>query len=75
MNNITKYEKSQVLAIRATQIARGSKPNIKVPSGVIDPLIIAELELKEGVLDLIIERVLPNGDKIHVHTLESKFIY
>ena len=68
MQTITKYEKAQILAIRATQIAQGSKPNIDLPEGMHDALKIAELELKNGKLDLIIERRLPNGEKTNIYT-------
>ena len=68
VDNITKYEKARVLPIRATQIAHGSKPKVELPKGMIDPLEIATLEFEKGVLDLVIERNLPSGEKVYVST-------
>uniref|UniRef100_A0A6C0LKE9 DNA-directed RNA polymerase n=1 Tax=viral metagenome TaxID=1070528 RepID=A0A6C0LKE9_9ZZZZ len=58
---LTKYEKARVLGQRAKQIEYGSKPYVKVPENVIEPHIIAELELKHKKLPFIIKRPLPNG--------------
>lgn len=70
-NRITKYEKARVLAIRATQIANNSKPKIELPEGMIDPLKIAEYEYDHGVLNLTIERVMPDGEKIYISTSKN----
>ena len=58
---LTKYEKARVLGQRAKQIEYGSKPYVQVPENVIEPHIIAELELKNKKLPFIIKRPLPNG--------------
>jgi DNA-directed RNA polymerase subunit K/omega len=53
-------EKNHLLSVRATQIELGSYPKIKTQE--IDPLLIAEKELKEGKLShLMIKRKLPTG--------------
>ena len=57
---LTKYEKARILGIRAMQIANGAPVQIDIGSE-IDPLNIAELELKQGKTPLIIRRHLPDG--------------
>jgi len=56
------YEKVRILSTRAKQLSLGAKPLIKNAIG-LDPKEIAKLELKNGVLPYIIERILPNGFK------------
>lgn len=58
---LTKYEKTKILGQRAKQIEYGSLPFIKVPENIIEPHIIAELELQEKKIPFIIRRPLPNG--------------
>ena len=58
---LTKYEKTRVLGQRAKQIEYGSIPFVKVPEHVIEPHIIAELELQQKKIPFIIRRPLPNG--------------
>ena len=57
---LTKYEKARILGIRAMQIANGA-PVLVETGNELDPLNIAELELKEGKTPLIIRRNLPDG--------------
>lgn len=57
---LTKYEKARVLGIRAMQIANGAPVQIDIGSEV-DPLNIAEEELKQKKTPLIIRRILPDG--------------
>ena len=57
---LTKYEKARVLGIRAMQIANGAPVQIDIGHEV-DPLNIAEEELKQGKTPLIIRRHLPDG--------------
>ena len=57
---LTKYEKARILGIRAMQIANGAPVQIDIGSE-IDPLNIAELELKQDKTPLIIRRHLPDG--------------
>jgi len=56
------YEMVRVLSVRAKQLSLGAKPLVKNVTD-LEPREIAKLELKEGILPFIIERVLPNGMK------------
>lgn len=58
---LTKYEKTRVLGARASQIANGSPPYIKLTKPLLNGLLIAEMELQEQKLPFIIRRPLPNG--------------
>lgn len=59
---LTKYERVRVLSERAKQLSLNAKPMIKGVSN-LDPKEIAQLELKMGVIPLIIIRTLPTGQK------------
>jgi DNA-directed RNA polymerase I, II, and III subunit RPABC2 len=58
---LTKYEKARILGQRAKQIEMGAKPFVSVPESVIEPSVIAELELQQKKIPFIIRRPLPNG--------------
>ena len=58
---LTKYEKTRVLGQRTKQIECGAIPFIKVPEGIIDAHIIADLELQEKKIPFIIRRPIPGG--------------
>lgn len=58
---LTKYERARILGVRAKQINSGGVPLIKLPEGIIDGYIIAEMELKEKKIPFIIRRPMPNG--------------
>lgn len=60
---LTKYEKTKILGIRSKQLTHGSKPFIQIEDHIIDPLLIAEQELEQGVIPFIVVRPLPNGQK------------
>ncbi|KAL0229753.1 hypothetical protein PCE1_003317 [Barthelona sp. PCE] len=63
--NLTKYEKSRVLGTRALQISMGAPILVEytTPSGeFFDPLKVAELELQQSVIPMVIRRYLPNGE-------------
>lgn len=57
---LTKYEKAKIIGLRAIHISKGAKILVDY-TGIIDPIEIAEKELKEKVIPLIIRRYLPNG--------------
>ena len=59
---LTKYERVRILGDRKQQLTLGAKPMIK-NIDMLSPGEIAELELKNNVIPLIIERPLPNGKK------------
>ena len=58
---MTKYERARVLGQRTKQIECGANPLVKVPEGIIDAHIIAELELQQKKIPFIIRRPLPGG--------------
>jgi DNA-directed RNA polymerase subunit K/omega len=58
---LTKYERARVLGQRAKQIEYGATPFVKVAENVIEPHIIAELELEQKKIPFIIRRPLPNN--------------
>jgi DNA-directed RNA polymerases I, II, and III subunit RPABC2 len=61
-NNImTKYEKARILGTRAMQISRNAPVFVELDPNEIDPLQIAEKELREKKIPFIIRRYLPNG--------------
>jgi len=64
---LTKYEIARIIGARATQLAMGAQPLVDVKQlGTIDPVLIAVEELRQGLLDFIIVRELPDGRTIRV---------
>ncbi|KAH7827794.1 putative DNA-directed RNA polymerases I, II, and III subunit RPABC2 [Monocercomonoides exilis] len=57
---LTKYERTRILGARALQISLNA-PLMVDPGDLTDPLRIADLELKEKKIPLIIRRYLPDG--------------
>jgi nickel-dependent lactate racemase/DNA-directed RNA polymerase subunit K/omega len=60
---ITKYEKSRIVGARALQLALGAPPLIApefITPNIVEPIDIADLELTEKVLPIIIRRTLPS---------------
>ncbi|KAG8342959.1 putative RNA polymerase Rpb6 [Trypanosoma vivax] len=57
---LTKYERARVLGTRALQISMNA-PVLVALEGETDPLTIAQKELREGVIPLIVRRVLPDN--------------
>lgn len=66
MENLTKYEVTHIIGIRAEQIARGAPTNINDPLIIHDPCIVAERELVEGKIPFVINRNYPDGVKHQV---------
>lgn len=65
--NFTKYELARVLGSRALQISHGSTPLVKLTKATLEkigynPIEIAKLELKEGVIPITVIRKLPHED-------------
>ena len=58
---LTKYEKARILGQRTKQINTGAKAFVKVPEGVMDGYIIANLELEQKRLPFIIRRPIAGG--------------
>ena len=58
---LSKYERTKILGQRAKQIEDGDTPYITT-NNIIDPYIIASMELEERKIPFIIRRPLPNGE-------------
>lgn len=59
---LTRYEKARITGARALQLSYGAPILIEKPKDMIDPIKIAMLELKSGILPLTIRRENPNGE-------------
>lgn len=57
---LTKYERTQLIATRAQQLSMGAVPLVDI-TGLKKTTDIAEKELLERKLPLIIHRILPNN--------------
>ena len=53
---LSKYEKTKILGQRTKQLNSGYSPYISVPSNIIDNYLIAQMELKEKKIPVIIRR-------------------
>ncbi len=52
---LTRFEKARIVGARALQLSMGAKPMIKVDEA-LDPIDIATLELKKGLIPLDIRK-------------------
>ena len=59
---LTRYEKARIVGARALQISFGAPILVEKPKKVIDPIKIAQLELKSRILPLTIRREYPSGE-------------
>lgn len=61
MEKLTRFEKARLVSARALQLSLGAPPLVEVKKGssMID---IAEFELEEKVIPLIVLRKYPNGE-------------
>ena len=59
---LTRYEKARIVGARALQISFGAPLLLVKPEGTIDPIKIAQIELKSGILPLTIRRENPSGE-------------
>ena len=59
---LTRYEKARIVGARALQISFGAPILVEKPMDIIDPIKIAQLELKSKILPLTIRRELPDGE-------------
>ncbi|TXT59449.1 MAG: DNA-directed RNA polymerase subunit K [Promethearchaeota archaeon] len=59
---LTRYEKARIVGARALQISFGAPILVEKPKDMIDPIKIAQLELKASILPLTIRRELPNEE-------------
>jgi DNA-directed RNA polymerase subunit K len=62
-SKLTKYEKARIISTRALQLAMGAPPLIDLSkyNGPLDPISIAEEELRLKLLPITIRRRFPNG--------------
>jgi len=56
---LTRYEKARIVGARALQISFGAPILVEKPKDMIDPIKIAQLELKSQILPLTIRREHP----------------
>ena len=59
---LTRYEKARIVGARALQISFGAPILIVKPNDMIDPIRIAQLELRSNILPLTIRREYPSGE-------------
>ena len=59
---LTRYEKARIVGARALQISFGAPILVEKPKKVIDPIKIAQLELKSRILPLTLRREYPSGE-------------
>lgn len=57
---MTKYERARILGTRALQISMNAPVMVEI-EGETDPLKIAQKELRERMIPIIIRRYLPDG--------------
>ena len=60
-NLLTKFERTRIISTRAEQIVRGSAPNIQ--TDLTEPIAIAEEELIQNKIPLIIRRFISEGNE------------
>ena len=51
-----RFEKARIIGARALQISLGAPVLVKIPKDMIDPVKIAELEFKKGVVPITVQR-------------------
>jgi len=59
---LTRYEKARIVGARALQISFGAPILIEKPKDMIDPIKIAQVELRAKILPLTIRRENPNEE-------------
>lgn len=70
---LTKYERTKVIGIRAEQLRHGSAPFVDPgdPSDPSDPYEIAERELLTRRLPFILWRRMPDGTKVPLRLADT----
>jgi len=58
---LSKYEKTKILGQRTKQLNSGCLPYISVPSNIIDNYLIAQMELKEKKIPVILRRPISSS--------------
>ena len=67
---ITKYEISKVVGMRTEQLARGAKPHVEWTEGM-SARDVAEAELREKRMPLVLLRHMPSGKTEMLRTCDS----
>lgn len=62
---LTKYERARVVGIRALQLSKGAPPMVQA-DGLSDVMCIANKELMENKMPIIIRRKMPDGSYIDI---------
>jgi DNA-directed RNA polymerase subunit K/omega len=71
---LTKYERTHVIGVRAEQLARGAQAFVELPEPVHGTsanaayLALAERELEERRLPFLIMRKMPDGSEVAVRS-------
>lgn len=52
----TRFERARIIGARALQISMGAPILLEVPAGVVDPIEIADLEFRKGVIPITVKR-------------------
>jgi len=52
-----RFERARIIGARALQISLGAPILIKIPEGVIDPVVIAQMEFDKGVVPITVQRM------------------
>ena len=66
-DRLTRFEVARIIGARALQIALGAPVLVKLPKGMkFDPVEIAKLEFKKGIVPITVRRPLPNGEYVTI---------
>jgi DNA-directed RNA polymerase I, II, and III subunit RPABC2 len=58
---LTRFERARIAGARALQVSLGAPILVELPTKMSDPIDIALVEIREGVLPMTIRRTLPDG--------------
>jgi DNA-directed RNA polymerase subunit K/omega len=72
---MTKYEYTTILGQRAQQLDEGDAPLVKVPNGVMDGYLIAQMELEQKRIPFIIKRPIPGCGFEYWHVEDLEIIH
>ena len=76
ITDYTKYEKARMIGSRSLQLAMGAPFLLKLSKEELEkinynPIKIAQIELKEGVLPITVRRPFPTSEKKEEKVTES----
>lgn len=67
---MNKYERARLLGLRAQDLDRGAPPIIKLDDSWDTAIRIAEEELRQGLIPMVIVRELPDGTEERWHVTD-----